>query len=265
MKKLIDTLKTNYGFFDGMTNRLFGTSQQYWYEKFDCLKDIKNTITQQSQGEYSTLAFLDDEFYYNLFGDLCISPMLERLLDNDGKISQYAQWDKFYLIMFARFKNKWDRLYALLSAEYNPIENYSMTEDVSEAQATDFTTTQKQSTDLSTTTTTDEKTTQETSEQGFNSTDYVPKEKIETTRDGDDNEITQHVTGLANDNVLETTTTGDPEKNVKTISHTRSGNIGVTTSQQMIESEIQLWQWNFIKDVVYKDVASVLCGNVFVD
>ena len=37
----------------------------------------------------------------------------------------------------------------------------------------------------------------------------------------------------------------------------RSGNIGVTTSQQMIQSEIDLWQWNFIQ-TIYKDVDSVL-------
>lgn len=39
---------------------------------------------------------------------------------------------------------------------------------------------------------------------------------------------------------------------------TRSGNIGVTTSQQMLESERALWQWNFFKNVVFKDLDSLL-------
>lgn len=43
---------------------------------------------------------------------------------------------------------------------------------------------------------------------------------------------------------------------------TRSGNIGVTTSQQMIESERSLWRWNFFS-VVFSDIDSVLCLDVY--
>lgn len=42
----------------------------------------------------------------------------------------------------------------------------------------------------------------------------------------------------------------------------RSGNIGVTTSQQMIESEIELWKWNFYKQV-FEDIDSILCLDVY--
>lgn len=38
---------------------------------------------------------------------------------------------------------------------------------------------------------------------------------------------------------------------------TRHGNIGVTTSQQMINSEIELWQWNFFSEV-FKDIDKIL-------
>ena len=37
----------------------------------------------------------------------------------------------------------------------------------------------------------------------------------------------------------------------------RHGNIGVTTSQQMINSEIDLWQWNFFSGV-FKDIDEIL-------
>lgn len=37
----------------------------------------------------------------------------------------------------------------------------------------------------------------------------------------------------------------------------RHGNIGVTTSQQMINSEIELWQWNFFSGV-FKDIDKIL-------
>lgn len=44
---------------------------------------------------------------------------------------------------------------------------------------------------------------------------------------------------------------------------TRSGNIGVTTSQQMIESERSLWVWNFFQNVVFKDVAKMLSLSIY--
>ena len=44
---------------------------------------------------------------------------------------------------------------------------------------------------------------------------------------------------------------------------TRSGNIGVTTSQQMLESERLLWVWNFFRDVVFPDVDKVLTINIY--
>ena len=44
---------------------------------------------------------------------------------------------------------------------------------------------------------------------------------------------------------------------------TRSGNIGVTTSQQMIESERSLWLWNFFRDVVFPDIDHVLTIQIY--
>lgn len=85
------------------------------------------------------------------------------------------------------------------------------------------------------TVTTDEKTDNET----------VSTERV-TARDGDD--ITRRVGTNA-----DTTSGSENETGGKEFERelTRRGNIGVTTSQQMIESEIKLWQWNFIKNVVY--------------
>lgn len=44
---------------------------------------------------------------------------------------------------------------------------------------------------------------------------------------------------------------------------TRSGNIGVTTSQQMLESERKLWMWNFFENVVFPDIDKILTGAVY--
>lgn len=44
---------------------------------------------------------------------------------------------------------------------------------------------------------------------------------------------------------------------------TRSGNIGVTTSQQMITSERELWLWNFFQDVVFPDLTKLLALRIY--
>lgn len=42
----------------------------------------------------------------------------------------------------------------------------------------------------------------------------------------------------------------------------RSGNIGVTTSQQMLESELKLREYDFYK-TIYKDIDSILCLGIY--
>lgn len=43
----------------------------------------------------------------------------------------------------------------------------------------------------------------------------------------------------------------------------RYGNIGVTTSQQMVESERSLWMWDFIRTIVYPDINRVLTSPIY--
>lgn len=62
-----------------------------------------------------------------------------------------------------------------------------------------------------------------------------------------------------------TDTTEGTSTNSGTVARTltRSGNIGVTTSQQMAQSEIDLWKWNFYTDTVFRDVQSILVSGVY--
>ena len=87
---------------------------------------------------------------------------------------------------------------------------------------------------------------------GFNSEEYVHDEKTTTN-----NDTTQTHTG--------TQTNAESGSNTETRNYTltRSGNIGVTTSQQMIESQRKLWLWDFIDSVVYPDVDKILTIPIF--
>ena len=42
----------------------------------------------------------------------------------------------------------------------------------------------------------------------------------------------------------------------------RSGNVGVTTSQQMAQSEIELWKWLYFEDV-FKDLDKILTLDTY--
>lgn len=79
----------------------------------------------------------------------------------------------------------------------------------------------------------------DTETESFNNrqTQKITDDSGHRTTERTDNNLTGSVSGTQN----ETATTS------RTLE--RSGNIGVTTSQQMAQSEIALWQWNFYYDV----------------
>ena len=61
------------------------------------------------------------------------------------------------------------------------------------------------------------------------------------------------------DTGTQTSEDGGSDTSTRNYRLTRSGNIGVTTSQQMIESERELWRvWNFFRGIVYPDIDRVL-------
>lgn len=70
-----------------------------------------------------------------------------------------------------------------------------------------------------------------------------------------------HTLDISKDGSVEST---DSETRIDDLSHTltRHGNIGVTTSQQMLESERELWMWQ-IFDVVFADVDRVLTIPIY--
>ena len=81
-----------------------------------------------------------------------------------------------------------------------------------------------------------------------------------TVRDGT-NETTFNTTDT--DIGTQTVLDGGSDTHIRNYELTRSGNIGVTTSQQMIESERALWMWNFFRDVVFQDIDRVLTTQIY--
>lgn len=125
---------------------------------------------------------------------------------------------KLAKIILLKYADNWNKIYdAYFLTDYEPLENYSMVED------------EKVNTDISVSTDGDNNTF------GFNTTsvDGIPNSK---------NSISQHTTGKEKDN---------------TRNLTRRGNIGTTTSQMMLGSELDLRRYNFYQ-MMMNDIDEVL-------
>ena len=127
-------------------------------------------------------------------------------------------------LITTRFGSNLKSVYDVYFKElYKPLENYSMIEE----RTPDLTRETDSDVDTKSTTTTDNK------DYGFNSSTAVPTSESVSTTEGEKAYNKAHA---------KTT-----EKGKDTL--TRSGNIGVTTSQQMLQSELELRKydyWNFV-------------------
>ena len=97
---------------------------------------------------------------------------------------------------------------------------------------------------------------------GSTTTTYGTTE-IDTTRHNTtDTETVTHNTTNTNTGTVTDTDSGS-DSHTRNYRLTRSGNIGVTTSQQMIQSERELYMWNFFYNVVFPDIDKVLTLNIY--
>ena len=209
--------------------------------------------------------------------------------------------------LYERKQYEYERLYATTKLEYNPIENYSMSESGTDLKNGSVENTNSATETLNkgnmtykennvtgsssatsdmgevTTTTTDSANTNSKNAtnkfiNGFNSNESVPSENSTSTdsntSSGESSSVTSPHT-ITNSN-SERTDTKEIEEGARedsktisgndssivndTLTHnfTRSGNIGVTTSQQMIESERQVALFDFVKFVAH-DIIKTIC------
>lgn len=195
--------------------------------EFDVTKFIFNQLVIGHSSDMQTLGYgADDDFelYVNSYSKT-ISLTFEYYFN------MYKEAENgFTLIMnklseriYTKFMKNWLKLAEAINSDYNPIENYSMVED--ENVGTEIINDNEN--DINTF--------------GYNTTSEtgVP----DTHQKG------------------KVTTTGDYDKNKRKL--TRSGNIGVTTTQQMIESSIVLARQKLL-DLIYKDINEFMFLPIYV-
>ena len=295
------------------------------------------------------------EYHGNVSGDKWVSPLVTKVTSADDGIVSPTEAALLAETIYNICKVNWNKQYATLSAQYDPIENYSMTEtmtnDVTQdayghtltrtdntthtktgtetdapnltdsnthtktgtetdaPNLTDSNTHTKTGTEAKTLNLTDQTTpnlttTNSNSVYGFNSSDAVPTGSASqqatgtdtTTHTGSDtmtfntsesdsathtgqnqrtyntsesdsathtgqNQRTYNTSDADTGTVTNAETGTDTHTRNYTL--TRTGNIGVTTSQQMLESERQLWQWNFFANVLFPDLDKFLTLQIY--
>ena len=231
--------------------------------------------------EENISAALDVEYHGNVSGEKIISPLVKNILS--GNTLTDTEKTILATSILAMYGVNWGKQWETLKFQYNPIENYSMTEEMNNDQTIDIygktrtrtdnlthtkTGTETRTPDLTDTTTPNLTTTSDNSVYGFNSESAVPTgEQTQNstgtninTRTGTD---TQEYNTTESDNGTQNEADGGQDTHTRNYHLTRSGNIGVTTSQQMISSERDLWLWNFFRDVVFPDIDRVLTIQIY--
>lgn len=226
---------------------------------------------------------LDLDYYGNFSGNKIISGLVENILPSDGALTS----DEITIlcdVIMGLYSLKWTKLWDTMNFDYNPIENYNMVEEMTDDETvkeygkTNTRTdnlTHERTDNLShgktgTETETPNTTTQDDNDVfGFNSVDSVPSDSrtIHNTGNNQTTYNTQETdTGTETGRDTGTQSFADSGSDTQTRNYTltRSGNIGVTTSQQMIEAERELWRmWNFFRGIVYPDIDRVLTIEIY--
>lgn len=280
LKKLNSVLTENTGLFLALNESLGGTlgDPTYYYDAFDWSKDTLNYLREATNYNVADLSILDEDYFTNESGEKIIAPLLKKRLDNDGKIPTNSAWTFVWQIAMIRYKLKWDKDWEALKSQYNPIENYSMVEEEEQPKKTtttqhyeDYEVTTSQNTDRDTHREENADVDTTTDVYGFNSNASVPMGSSNESKDKANNYVDINESGLAEDNYITEAHSkdGDDNKEVTTEEWdkkrtlTRKGNIGVTTSQQMIESTLKLYVFEFIKNVVYRDLDELLTLEIY--
>ena len=214
-----------------------------------------------------------------ILGELVVPDGVDVELVKDNLLAETAELEVIYpdalfmQAMIGRWSSKelpiWERLYKTTLLEYNPIENYDRIEEWTEAEDTkknteaDATGTSKTDTDGTSTreSNTDGVINDQKYVSAYNETEFTPTERDNNTQNEKNNSEQKDVGTVSVKTSAENTTDETGNRNLlrKGRAH---GNIGVTTSQQMIEAERDVALYNII-DVIINSFKNRFCLQVY--
>lgn len=261
----------------------------------------QNLITTIQGSLHNFLQGMENQLYYVSL-KICTDALLDKIFD-DVDITDCCA------IVYDFYRQKWERTFDVLTTKYNPIENYSMTEMMTDYEncpgtETSYNDYHEKSTGVSATGTTtmsgkditsvsaaggnvtiNETTTEKpTTENAVTSMDdtTTPQPHDKQTISGDTAQKILNSgytdiekTGSTKIENVDTGIVAGADTNHLNVdsavtgmhSHigTRSGNIGVTTSQQMLESELSIAERDKMLYIIVSDVCDFFNGGVYDD
>lgn len=214
-----------------------------------------------------------------ILGELVVPDGVDLELVKDNLLAETAELEVIYpdaifmQAMIGRWSAKelpiWERLYKTTLLEYNPIENYDRMEEWTEAEDTkknteaDATGTSRTDTDGTSTkqSNTDGVINDQKYVSAYNEVEFTPTERDNNTQNEKNNSEQKDVGTVSVKTSAENTTDETGNRNLlrKGRAH---GNIGVTTSQQMIEAERDVALYNII-DVIINSFKNRFCLQVY--
>lgn len=213
--------------------------------------------------EISSLV-LDINYLANHSGAKFCSPMVKIYLDDDDHVTSTGL-EILARVIATKYLINWTRLWRTMEVTYSPVTNYDMTEVRTLKRAnSEALTKDAQEHHTGTDTLTHGQTVGTETSETDHSLDYVygigtegapkPSDKNDysssvqsTTETSGDDVTTKNLT----DAVAESQNKVGADEEEENLH--RIGNIGVTTNQQMLQAERDLWLWNYF-DAIFKDV-----------
>ena len=208
---------------------------------------------------------LDIAYFGNHSGGKFCAPLVKLLIDEDGVIPSAARVT-IAKILISKYFSNWKHLWETNVAVYSPIHNYDMYEERDLATTDD----NVETTDGELSRTGTEGLTHGMVEStqhgrtednvnykyGLNTTEYQQNRSDESvSTEGGTTTTTDSGTDTTTRNLVDSTdqtVTEDNEGTEHEETH-RYGNIGVTTTQKLLQEERNLWLWNFF-DEVFNDL-----------
>lgn len=235
---------------------------------FDVLRTLSDDLPWASDENIED-ATLDIAYFGNHSGGKFCAPVVKTFLTDEEVVSQSGR-ARIAKILLAKYLPGWKHLWEANEAVYSPIQNYDVTEELtrkkanSEAESTGENQTHTGNTKLkhglTETTSHGMTTTQNIYKFGVNSDSENPSESDRNvSTDGGQTVVADSGTDTQKRNLVDTKNSNrnlagaEEETEVR---H-RAGNIGVTTTQQMIQQERELWIWNYF-DQVFADLDNEL-------
>ena len=238
---------------------------------FVAIKNVAANLQIELPWDDDDAETLDLSYFGNHSGGKFCSPivklflMTESLVDENGRINSTGT-NKLAAILLRKYYTNWKSLWATNVASYNPIHNYDMTENrvKKSANSEQENNSENQShTGTSTLqhglveTTQHGKTVDATDyKYGLNTDTLDPKPSdASTTAEGGSTVVTDSGSDVTTRNLADTTAgartlVGADEEDEEI--H-RAGNIGVTTTQKLLQEERELWLWNYF-DQIFADI-----------